>query len=139
MTYRKVSNQFLLRLDQDENFFSAMERFVIDSSVQSGKFSGIGSFKNCELGYYNLKNKEYQKQSFPETNEVVNLLGNLSTLSGKPFLHAHVSISDQNFNVKGGHLFAATVGATLEIVFEEFSSDIDRKLNQEIGLNLLDL
>lgn len=139
MTYKKFAEKYLLRFNKGDDLFTELNRFANATSVQSGNFEGIGSFDKCELGYYTIQKKDYHKQSIEEIHEVVSLLGNLSQLKDKPFFHIHVTISNQEFQAKGGHLFSATVGATLEIVFEEISSEIKREFNDEIGLNLLDL
>src|SRR3990172_3671555 len=82
---------------------------------------------------------DFQKKVVAENQEVVSLLGNLSESEGKPYFHTHVTLGDKNSSTKAGHLYQATVGATLEIVFEKISGRVARKFNDEIGLKLFDL
>ncbi len=139
MIYKQLTDKYLLRFELGDDFFSEFSRFLKETSVDSATFSGIGSFNQCELGFFNPKQKEYSRKTFDTTHEVTSLIGNLSLLDRKPFPHVHVTISDQEFNARGGHLFSATVGATLEVPLEKFSGDIYRKFDSQIGLNLLDL
>lgn len=139
MKSSKFKNQFTLRFEYGDDFVAVLERFALENNIFHATFQGLGSFQNCELGFYQLKTKQYQKKKFSDTHEVVNLTGNISLLENKPFLHCHVTLSDKNFNAFGGHLFSAKVGATLEISLEKNDKVLERKYNSEVGLNLLDL
>ena len=139
MIYKKFGEKYLLRFELNDDFQKEFERFATETNVELGNFEGIGSFKTCELGYYDTTTKEFQKKIVSENHEVTSLLGNLSTLEGKAYFHTHVTLGDKAFNTKSGHLYQGTVGATLEIVFEKISGTLERKFSDEIGLNLLDL
>ena len=54
----------------------------------------------------------------------------------EPFSHTHITFSDTNYNVFGGHLFDAQISATGEFKIDILDSKIDRKFSNEIGLNL---
>ncbi len=139
MIYKKFDEKYLLRFELDDDFQKEFERFVTETNIELGNFEGIGSFKNCELGYYDISTKEFQRKVVSENHEVVSLLGTLSESEGKPYFHTHVTLGDKNFNTKAGHLYKGAVGATLEVVFEKISGSIERKFSDEIGLNLLEL
>lgn len=137
MIYKQFGEKYLLRFERGDNYLTQLTRFATETGIALGDFRGIGSFDNCELGYYKPEAKEYLSKRFNETHEVVSLVGNLSILESKPYFHTHVTITDLEFNARGGHLITAIVGATLEIVFEKIAGSVDRKLSDEIGLNLL--
>lgn len=138
MIYKSFPEKYFLRFERGDDFLTELSRFAAETRVTLGNFSALGSFDGCELGFFNPKTKNYSKKQFNNTHEVVSLEGNLSLFEGKPFFHTHVAITDQEFNAYGGHLFAAKVGATLEVVFEKISGELERKFNDEIGLKLLD-
>lgn len=129
---------WFLRLEKDENLFATLEQWAADEQLQSGHLSGIGALKNCELGFYHLAQKHYDRKVFPNEAELLSLEGNLSSLNDKPFFHIHTVLGDENFNAFGGHLFNAQVAVTCEINFRPFNQDIIRSHNESIGLNLLD-
>lgn len=133
----KDGDLWFLRLDKDENLFSTLEAWAAKEGLQSGHLSGIGALKNCELGFYHLAQKHYDRKLFPNEAELLSLEGNLSSLDGKPFFHIHTVLGDENFNAFGGHLFNADVAVTCEINFRPFHQDIVRTQNESIGLNLL--
>jgi len=138
MTYKQFGEKYIMRFEFQDNFGQEFERFALETGADLGSFTGIGSFLSCELGYFDLKKKEFRKKVVTENHEVTSLLGNLSTKQSKPYFHTHVTLGDKNFNTKAGHLYQATVGATLEIVFEKIVGNVGRKFSDGVGLNLLD-
>lgn len=138
MQYIKDGNTFVIRLEVGEEIVSSLDKFLSAQKISSAYFSGIGAVQSATLGFYNLKKKKYRWKNFVEC-EVVSLTGNVAMLNGKPFIHAHMVLSDDKFNCYGGHLKEAVVGATLEIVLERLAARVERKFDKEIGLNLLDV
>ena len=49
-----------------------------------------------------------------------------------------MSAGNENGEVFGGHLNKAIISATCEMVINIIDGKIDRKFNEEIGLNLLE-
>lgn len=139
MQYKKTKFGYLVRLMRGEEIIASLTELAEKERIQSGFLFGLGAVANPKLGYFDLKTKEYQSETFEGEFEIVNLTGNISQLEGKPFIHAHLTISDQECKAFGGHLFSAQVHATGEIAIIDFALPIARKLDQEIGLKLLDL
>ncbi len=139
MKYRQLDNKFILRFDHQDDFKAEFLRFCNEASVEAGSYSGIGSFANCQLGYFDLGTKSFQKIQITENYEVASLIGNLTRLENKAYLHTHVTLGGKNFNTKAGHLCRATIGATLEMVFEKITGKLSRRFSDEIGLNLIDV
>ena len=59
-------------------------------------------------------------------------------MDGEFYSHLHMSAGDEKGNVFGGHLNQAIVSATCEMVITIIHGEVDRKFNEEIGLNLFD-
>ena len=55
---------------------------------------------------------------------------------GKPFAHTHITFSDTNYKVFGGHLFDARITAAGEFLMQLGNDKITREINHEIGLPL---
>ena len=58
-------------------------------------------------------------------------------MEAEPFPHLHVTLADVNFQLLGGHLNEAEISVTGELIVEPFSGVVERKIDQETGLNLL--
>jgi len=139
MQYRKVENGYFLRLEKGEEVLSSIVQFAAKENIGSGAFFGLGAINNIELGYYDLETRRYERKTFEEDMEVGNITGNIARLNGKPFVHTHVTVSGKDLKAHTGHLFSAEVALTLELFVFAASVKIERKMDAQLGLNLLDL
>jgi predicted DNA-binding protein with PD1-like motif len=55
---------------------------------------------------------------------------------GKYFSHTHITFSDTDYKVFGGHLFDAKITAAGEFIMQFGSENITREMNPGIGLPL---
>lgn len=139
MEYKKTKFGYFIRLQRGEEIIASLTSLAEKEKIQSGFLFGLGAVANPKLGYYDLKTKEYQSETFGGEFEIVNLTGNIAQLEGKPFIHAHMTISDEECRAFAGHLFSAQIHATGEVTIIDFGLPVSRKLDQQIGLKLLDL
>lgn len=134
MNYRQDGNTFIAYVKQNEKIMQTLTDFCKGHNIQNAQISGIGAIKQIELGAYDLNNKKYIIQNFDETWELTSFQGNVMLKGRNPFIHAHINISDHNFNVKGGHLFEATVAVVGEFVLKKINSKGKREFDPNIGL-----
>ncbi len=137
MEYFKDKDRYFIRIDKDEDLFGSLEEFARQENLKAGHLSGIGALKDTELGFYHLKSKTYDRKMVPEEAELLSLDGNLSLFEGKPFFHIHTVLGGSDFKCYGGHLFSAKVAVTCEVNFRPLDIDVERRMNEKIGLNLL--
>ena len=69
--------------------------------------------------------------------ELLSLTGNLALYNKEPFFHVHVALGLRDGSARGGHLFAAIVRPTVELVLTTFSAPVQRKVDHATGLPLL--
>jgi predicted DNA-binding protein with PD1-like motif len=141
MHVKDVEAGFMIRLERGDELIASLVDFAQKRGIQSGFFHGLGAVKNVEIGYYPLETREYVFKKFPEDREVASMSGNIALVDGKPFVHAHAVLSacDDSLSCIGGHIKSAEVAVTLEILLTPFTGAIERKLDENIGLKLLDL
>ncbi|MBI2011959.1 DNA-binding protein [Candidatus Daviesbacteria bacterium] len=139
MRHKQFGSKFVVKLEKGEEVISSLTKFCEDNQIFLGYLSGIGAVNKATIGSYELSTKTYHWKDFSGSLEVTSLVGNITFLDNKPFIHVHINISDENLTIFGGHLREATVGVTLEIFIEKIDGRIIRKMDNEIGLNLLDL
>jgi predicted DNA-binding protein with PD1-like motif len=128
---------FILVLKHGDNLFTSLLDCANRMSLVAASFNAIGAVADVTLAYYDLATQQYKTQVFPGDFELVSLVGNITTVDEAPFLHIHAAIGDSNFQVFGGHVMEATVGATTEIAITPLSASIPRQLNTDIGLKLI--
>ena len=139
MKWKKLESGFILRLERGEEVLTTLTDFVEQQHIQSGTIQGLGAIKDLVLGIFDPEMKEYVKQTFNEDLELGNLTGNISSLDGKPVLHCHVTVAGTDLKAYTGHLFSAIVSVTGEFFIRPFPEQITRALDEEVGLNLLDI
>ena len=127
---------YAVRLERGEQLVESLTGFLDERGIGAGSLVGIGALKDVELGYYELERQTYHRKTFREDHELVNLTGNVSVKDGKPFLHAHVTISGPDFQAHAGHLFRAVVAVTVELVVTPLEGRIGREVDKGVGLAL---
>lgn len=136
MEYKQNNNYYVIRMDPGEELVSTLKNFCKKQDIKLGKISGLGAINQVSLGLFDTENKKYLSEELKGAFEITSLIGTVSTMDGNPYLHLHITVSDHKFNVRGGHLNAAVISATGEIVVEKIPGEVDRKFSDEIGLNL---
>lgn len=137
MLYKKFDNVIIIRLLNGEDIMESIKNVVIKENILLGTVNGIGSVKQIELELFNTLDKINSKKEFRGDFEIVSLCGNISTLDSQPYLHLHMSISDNKFYTYGGHLNKAVVSSTAEIIIQIINGQLSRTFNGNTKLNLL--
>ncbi len=139
MKYFVSGSRYIIRLDAGEKIIASLLSLCERDGIGSGFFNGLGAVGEAELGHFNPATGDYSWTKLAGSYEIVSLYGNISVVDGKPFIHAHASLGDETFAVRGGHLREAVVSVTCEITLTRFKDDIGRKRDEATGLFLLDL
>lgn len=139
MVYKKIDNTYIVRLNRGEEVISEITNLCIKENIKLGNISGLGATDNLTVGLYNVEEKKYHKNNLIGAYEITSIIGNISTMNNKPYLHIHVTVADQNSNAFGGHLNECHISATCEMIITKIDGEIDRFLDEETGLNLYNI
>jgi hypothetical protein len=139
MQYKKFGNSYVIRLEKEDELIASLREFVEKERITGGFFYGLGAVRDVSLGYFDVEKKEYREKSFEEDFELASLTGDVSFAGEKMIVHAHVTLANGEFEVYAGHLNGAKVTATVEVVFNPLQGKLEKKVDPETGLNLLDL
>ncbi len=139
MEYKKFGNKYVVRLESGEEIVESIKKLAIEEKIRLGRVTGIGAVNKARIGLFKLAERQYYSKELEGGMEIVNLSGNISEMNGETYIHLHISLGDDNYNVIGGHLNYAYISATGEIIIDLIEGRVDRKHDEEIGLNLLDL
>mgnify|MGYP001204600074 CR=1 FL=1 len=137
MNYRfDNEGRILLTISKGELINNTFESFCNKHGITFAWLNGLGALQNPEIGYYSLESKSYHKKTFNGDYELTSLIGNITIKDGKCFSHTHITFSDTNYRVFGGHLFDARITAAGEFIMIPGENGITRQMNSEIGLPL---
>lgn len=139
MKFVNETSRIVVSLERNDRMMESLMTVARELDVPSGAVTGIGALTDVTLAYYDLDRKEFLKQEFSDRYELISCVGNIAVKDGEKFVHAHITLSDRDFKVYGGHLFEANVSGAGEFVIYPFSHEIQRKQDEVTGLFLMDL
>ena len=134
-----MQQEYTIRMELGEKFVETFTSFCESKGIGTAHFTALGAAEEVELGFYDLPTKTYSFRLFESPMELVSMTGNISLVDGQPFIHAHGVFSDKEFKTVEGHVKDLVVGPTIEIFLTPMDLEIERKMNDRVGLKLLDL
>ncbi len=136
MEARAFGDHWVIRLDKGEEILETLKGFAADKGIRLGTIRGIGAVNKATIGVFLTGSKEYLRREVAGDHEITSLEGNISRMDGEVYLHVHANLADVRNNTIGGHLNAAVVSATCEVVVQILDGEMEREFNEEVGLNL---
>ncbi len=137
MTYKSLTPKHLhlISIQPNEELVATLAQFIKDQQIKSGYILGLGAVKSVKLGHYSVSTKKYTERKIKKPLEIASLTGIIT----KDKIHLHGTFGSQMFKTYSGHVAAAVVSAACEIVIVETLEDVNRKFDEKIGLELLNL
>lgn len=104
MGYATLQGILIRRLRPNADLLEELEALVRREAIELGILSGIGALSRAALGIFLPGESRYEVREFAGELEICHLAGNISVKEEKPFVHAHLIISDRDGRAYGGHL-----------------------------------
>ena len=124
--------------DTGEDPVAGLTRFAEAEQLDAASFTAIGAFSEATLGYFEWQKKDYERIPVREQTEVLSLLGDIAREEGGGRkVHAHVVLGKRDGSAVGGHLLAAAVRPTLEVVLDASPGCLKRRHDPASGLALI--
>ena len=136
MQYRKFGNVYAVRIDKGEEILASLKEFAVKENIAFARVSAIGAVGSFTAGVFDTKTKQYRANEFKGNFEIVSLSGTVDRMNGAFYAHLHMSAGNEKGEVFGGHLNRAVVSATCEMTVALTDGEIDRRFDEEVGLNL---
>ena len=130
---------FVLIFDKGDEVTTELLQFAVDGRLLASHFTAIGALSEAVLGFFDTTKKDYKKIAMREQLEVLSLDGDIVLQDGKPKIHAHIVVGKSDGTAHGGHLLQGRVFPTLELILIESPKYLQRRIDQETGLALIDL
>ena len=130
---------FAVIFETGDDPVAGLTRFADEQKLGASAFTAIGAFSEATLGYFDWEKKGYERIPVKDQVEVLALVGDVALQDGKPKLHAHVVLGRRDGSACGGHLLAARVRPTLEVIVTESPVHLRRKHDPVTGLALIDI
>jgi predicted DNA-binding protein with PD1-like motif len=125
--------------DKGDEVIAGLQAFANEHDVATYEIAGIGAFSDVTLGYFDREREDYKKIPLHEQVEALSLVGNISRSGDKPKVHVHVVVGKADGTAWGGHILAAHVWPTLELIVTQAPAHLQRTTDPETGLALIDI
>ena len=138
MDYRRFEDTIIARIDKGEEILEQLQNIAKKENIKLASVRALGAIGDFTVGVFKTGEKKYYGNSFQGDYEIVSLTGTISTMNDAYYAHLHLAAGDEEGKVFGGHLNRAVVSATCEMVIQVIPGRVERKFNEEVGLNLFD-
>lgn len=135
---KQSDSEWFGRFEENEEIIVALTKFCEENNIQTGWFSIIGGVKKSVIAFYDRMQKKYLQMPMDEFAEILHCSGNIALKEGKPFIHSHIVLGAKDGTAYGGHLMAGKVFAA-EIYIKKFDKTVERKMDENTGLGLLEV
>lgn len=138
MEYKRFENTIVARIDKGEEILEQIKAIALKENIKLAAVRALGAVNDFTVGVFKTAQKEYRSNSFSGDFEIVSLTGTINTMDNEFYCHLHMSAGNEKGEVFGGHLNRAVVSATCETVITEINGRVDRRFDENIGLNLFE-
>lgn len=138
MDYRIFGNQIVLRIDRGEEVMETLIKLCEKEKIRLGSIVGLGAADYLVMGLYDVEKQQFSEIKLEVPLEITSIIGNITEMDGKPYLHLHINASDANGHTYGGHLKAVRISGTSEIFVTVVDGYVGREKDTltNTGLNL---
>jgi predicted DNA-binding protein with PD1-like motif len=127
----------VFRIKPGQELSTEIDHYCNEHNISSGIILGIiGSLKNATISYIFELPAKYKAVDYEGILEIVSAQGSIALKDSSPIIHIHIQISNEQ-GCYGGHLVAATIFSTAEVVIGELDYQLQKKLDDYTGLNEL--
>ena len=137
MRYKQFGNKIIVRIDKGEEIVSAIASLCKQEHIILGWLNGIGATNSATIGLFDTRTKQYITADITGEHEITNLQGNITTKDNELYLHVHITLANNRYQVIGGHLNRAIVSGACEVCIDLIEGSIGREFDPDVGLNLL--
>ena len=138
MEYRAFGDRYMVRMDPGEEILTQVKALCEAENIRLGEFRALAAVNQLDLAVYDVAEKQYYSTKRDGAFEVTSLFGTISEKDDEVYLHAHLSATAADGSAVGGHLNAAVVSGTCEMVLEVMGGHVGRRKDEATGLNVLE-
>ena len=134
----KTTKQYAVIFYQGDEAFSGLLEFAQKYHVTSAHFTAIGAVNGATLGWFDPQRKMYKKIPIQGQHEVIGMSGDIALYQAKPVVHTHMVVGAPDGTTRAGHVLAAYVSPTLEVMVTVDPVALQKRFDPETDLTLID-
>ncbi|MGA3209901.1 MAG: PPC domain-containing DNA-binding protein [Terriglobales bacterium] len=134
----EATKRYAVIFYQGDEAFSGLLEFAQKYHVTSAHFTAIGAVESATVAWFDPQRKLYKKIPVNGQHEVIGMSGDISLYQGKPVVHSHLLLAGPDGTAQGGHLLAAHVFPTLEVMVTVDPATMQRRFDPTLDATLID-
>ena len=138
MDYKKFDNKIIARFERGEEVHTALKEIALKEDIKLASISALDATDDFTIVVYKVDDKSYSEKNFKGIFEILSINGTITTKDGEYYPHLHISVADDKGYGFGGHLIESNISVTCEMVIDIIDGRVERKMDDEIGINLFD-
>jgi predicted DNA-binding protein with PD1-like motif len=136
----EIPKTFLLIFETGDELLAGLNQFAVEQGLSGSSFKAVGALSRAKFAWFNWKTKKYEVAAdLNEQVELLSLIGDIAMKDGDPQVHAHMVVGRQDGTAHGGHMMEARVRPTCELVLTESPVHLQKQIDPESGLALINL
>lgn len=141
MNFRQIDTSpqtFALIFQTGDELADGLLQFAKQNKLSGASFKAVGAFSSVRLAWFNWETKKYEPSvTLDEQVELLSLIGDVALKDGEPAVHAHAVVGKRDGTAHGGHLVRAIVRPTCEVILTESPAHLQKFIDPESGLALI--
>jgi predicted DNA-binding protein with PD1-like motif len=133
-----ATKTYIVVLYRGDDILSGLTDFAVKENIQFAQFNAVGAISSGRLGAYDRDKQMYHIFPVKQQAEIVSFIGNIGIYNGKQVVHVHMSVSQTDGVMRGGHLFQGTVWPTLEVMVTATPEAVYKQKEDDTGFVLTD-
>ena len=138
LSHGEQAREYAVIFGTGDEAFSGLLEFAEKYHVTSAHFIAIGALNGGTLAWFDPQRKMYKKIPINGQQEVISMLGDIALYKGKPVVHTHMVVGGSDGTTRGGHVLAAYVSPTLEVMVTVDPLAMHKRFDPETDLTLID-
>lgn len=136
MDYKRFGDKIVARIDRTEEVHEKLKEIALKENIKLASVYGLGATDDFTIGIFSVSKKDYKERNFKGEFEILSIIGSISTLDGEYYPHLHISASNGDGNVFGGHMKNAKISVTCELTINIIDGIVERQKDPETGINI---
>lgn len=136
MDYKRFGDKIVARIDRTEEVHEKLKEIALKENIKLASVYGLGATDDFTIGIFSVSKKDYKERNFKGEFEILSIIGSISTLDGEYYPHIHISASNGDGNVFGGHMKSAKISVTCELTINIIDGIVDRQKDPKTGINI---
>jgi len=138
LNHGEPTKQYAVIFYQGDEAFSGLLKFAEKYHITSAHFTAIGALNGATLGWFDPQRKMYKKIPIQGQHEVIGMSGDIALYQGKPVVHTHMVVGTPDGTTRGGHVLAAYVSPTLEVMVTVDRVAMQKRFDPDTDLTLIE-